>query len=237
MKKKKSKSSQFWEYKVKRRIKRFIKRLNKSDFFNLYFLIPLLIILAIFFFIYLTNNLAIEKNMLLWFFAATSQSMAALFAVVGMFVVFRYQYLQTILRHQIEILRNNFLSGEWQDYFGSFDISIYTDSELLSKSEDLLEDKKEEPTDRAYNNLSVSVLVIRSNENIRDNIKALAKIPMIAVLITFLISVFSLLITNVYFSTCTVNSFGLAVILIMLILITFSMFSIFRFFMLSIPDR
>lgn len=234
---KKSKNRQFWEYKVKRKIKRFTKHLNKSDFFNLYFLIPVLIVLAIFFFIYLTNNLAIEKNMLFWFFAATSQSMAALFAVVGMFVVFRYQYLQTILRHQIDVLRNNFFTKEWKGFFGRFNTSILTDSELLSKSENLLKDKKEESSHRAYNNLSVSVLVIRSNEKVRDNIKALAKIPMIAILITFLISVFSLLITNVYFSICSVNSFGLAIILTMLILVTFSMSSIFRFFMLSIPDR
>jgi len=237
MKKKKSKNRQFWEYKVKRKIKRFIKRLNKNDFFNLYFLIPLLIVLAIFFFIYLTNNLAIEKNMLFWFFAATSQSMAALFAVVGMFAVFRYQNFQTILRHQFDILRKNFLSVAWQNSFGIVNVNILSDSEILQKADNLLKDKKEESSNRAYNNLSVSVLVIKDNKRIMDNIKTRARIPMIAILLTFLVSIFSLLLINVFFSICSINSFGSAVILIMLVLIIYSMVSIFRFFWLSITIR
>lgn len=221
-------------HRIKRKIKRKIVQLNKSDFFNLYFLIPLLIVLAIFFSLYLTCNLAIEKNMLFWFFAATSQSMAALFAVVGMFAVFRYQNFQTILRHQFDILRKYFLSKEWQNFFGRFDISIFTDSELLSKSENLLEDKKEESSHKAYNNLSVYVQVIKGNKRIMDNIKTRARIPMIAILLTFLVSIFSLLLINVFFSICSINSFGSAVILIMLVLIIYSMVSIFRFFWLSI---
>lgn len=237
MKKKKSKNRQFWEYKVKRKIKRFIKRLNKNDFFNLYFLIPLLIVLAIFFFIYLTNNLAIEKNMLFWFFAATSQSMAALFAVIGMFVVFYYQNFQTILRHKFYILRKNFLSEEWRIFFGIVDVEILSDSEILQKADNLLKDKKEESSHRAYNNLLVFVLVIKDNRRIMDNIKTRARIPMIAILLTFLVSIFSLLLINVFFSICSINSFGSAVILIMLVLIIYSMVSIFRFFWLSITIR
>ena len=108
---------------------------------------------------------------------------------------------------------------------------------LLSKSESLLKEKEKESHHRAYNNLDVSVLVIRSNEKKKNSIKILAKIPMAAILITFLMSIFSLLITNIYFSKCTVSSLGLLIILIMLIFITFSMSSVFRFFMLSVPER
>lgn len=235
---KKYKKGKFWEYKVKRKIKRRIKRLNESDFFNLYFLIPLSIVLIIFFWIYLTNNLNVERNMLFWFFAATSQSMAALFAVVGMFVVFRHQNFQTVLRHQIEVLRNNFLyNKEWQEFFGKVDVKTLTDSEILYKSENLLKEKEEESNDRAWNNLDVSVQVIKSNERIMDNIKTLARIPMIAILLTFLISILSLLLINIFFTKSSINSFGLGIILIMLILIIFSMVSIFRFFWISISIR
>ena len=71
----------------------------------------------------------------------------------------------------------------------------------------------------------------------RDDVKTFARIPMAVILITFLVSIFSLLIVNVYFSINSINSFGFAIILIMLILITFSTSSIFRFFMMSVPQK
>jgi uncharacterized integral membrane protein len=60
---------------------------------------------------YFTNLLLIEEKMLFWLFSATSQSMAALFAIVGMFSVFRYQDIQNRLRNKIDVLKEKFQSG------------------------------------------------------------------------------------------------------------------------------
>ena len=217
------------------RIKRIINSINRSYFFNLLFLISSLIVLAIFLFFYHTNYFLIEKNMLFWFFGATSQSMAAMFAIVGMFAVFRYQDLQTRLSHYFEILRNNFLSAEFQEYFGHIEVKIFSDTEILDKSKSLLKDKKTDATHRAYNNLDVYVVVIEHHMRIRNKIIEQARVPMIAILITFIISIVSLILINIYFPLFSLSSFGLVIILIMLILITFSMVSILRFFLRSMP--
>jgi sterol desaturase/sphingolipid hydroxylase (fatty acid hydroxylase superfamily) len=233
MEKNKVKKKKSLAYRIGRKIRGF----NRSYFLNLYFLVSSIVVLAIFLSFYLTNHFFIEKNMLFWFFGATSQSMAALFAVVGMFVVFRYQDLQTRLRHYFEILRNNFLSSEWQEYFGNIEVNTMSDSEILDKSKSLLEDKKDEPTYKAYNNLDVYVVVIESHIRIRNKVIVLAKVPMIAILITFIVSIVSLILINVYLSISSLSPFGLVIVLITLILIIFSMTSIFRFFLLSMPIK
>lgn len=226
--------------KAKKRKKQQITKSNLKKYLqNWYFYISISIVSIVFILVYFLDSEIIKRDMLLWFFSATSQSMAALFAVIGMFLVFRYQDLQSRLSHHNQIFRNNFMSQEWRQFFGYMheDFSVFSDSELLDRAERYLEEKKDESQDRAYNNLEVMTVVIKSHMDVVNNIINLARIPMIAILLTFLVSIFSIIFVNTYFSLFSINILGLVVILIVVVLIIFSMTSIIKFFMLSIPTK
>jgi len=226
--------------KTKQRKKQKITKMNLKKYLkNWCFYISVSIVSIVFILIYFFCLEIFKREMLLWFFAATSQSMAALFAVVGMFLVFRYQDLQSRLSHYNQILRNSFMSPEWRQFFGykHEDFSVFSDTELLSRAERYLEEKKDESQHRAYNNLEVTILVIKSHMDVRDNIINLARIPMIAILLTFLFSIFSIIFMDIYFSLFSINILGFAAVLIIVVLIIFSTTSIIKYFMLSIPTK
>lgn len=217
-------------WRIKRKIKRKIVQLNKSEFFNLYFLVSLLSVLAILFSLYLTKNLLLEKNTFLWLFSATSQSMAALFALVGMFAIFRYQFLEARLKNLYESLKRKFSSNEWKEHFGETDAASWEDSLVAAKAENLLTEKKEELPAIIENNLDVDIVIIKLTEDAKVHILSDTKILLTSVFITFMLSVVSIPCSG-YISK---NFFGFLVLLILLLLITFSMTNIFRYFIISI---
>jgi len=203
---------------------------------NWYFPIALLAVLMGFLFSYLTNPELIKKEMLFWFFASCSQSMAALFAVIGMFAVFRYQDMQNRLRNLYDSLKNKFSSGQWITHFRNEIPQSWEDSAILDKVNDILRDRKDDLPEIIINNLDVSSVVIKSHEDVRNNIIKFAKVPMSSILITFMLSIFSLLFTKAYFSLFFLNYLGFAILLTTLLSITFSMLSVFKYFIITIPS-
>lgn len=190
----------------------------------------LLIFLPLFYF---TGHLIIEKKMLFWLFAATSQSMAALFAIVGMFAVFRYNDIQNRLRNKIDVLKNRFKSEDWIHFFGRTDADCWDDSEIVDRAREKLGEKEAESPHIIYNNLEVDTLIIESHMETRDYIRVIARIPMISILMTFMISIFSLPFTVCLSKYCI----GLVILIVVLVLITSSMISVFKYFMISVPPR
>ena len=183
--------------------------------------------------LYFTGHLIIEEKMLFWLFAATSQSMAALFAIVGMFAVFRYNDIQNRLRNKIDVLKNRFKSEDWIHFFGKTDADCWDDSIIVDKAKEKLKEKEAEDPHAIYSNLDVGITVIKSNMETRDYIRFIASVPMISILLTFMISIFSL-----PFTVClSKNCLGLVILIIILVLITSSMISVFKYFMISVPPR
>lgn len=183
--------------------------------------------------LYFTGHLIIEEKMLFWLFAATSQSMAALFAIVGMFAVFRYNDIQNRLRNKIDVLKNRFKSEDWIHFFGRTDADCWDDSEIVDRAREKLREKEDEDPHVIYNNLDVDTLIIESHMGTRDYIRVYAGIPMISILLTFMISIFSLPFTVCLSKNCQ----GLVILIVVLVLITSSMISVFKYFMISVPPR
>ncbi|HDZ27786.1 MAG TPA: hypothetical protein ENH65_14900 [Candidatus Aminicenantes bacterium] len=204
---------------------------------NWYFPAVVLTVLMVFLFSNLKNPELIKKEMLFWFFASCSQSMAALFAVVGMFAVFRYQDMQTRLRNLYDVLKKKFSSEKWVSFFGEADADYWEDSMVIEMSKEKLKGKESESPHATYSNLDVSIKIIESHESLRDYIRIFAKTPMIAIMITFMLSIVSLLFTKAYFSLFFLNYLGLTILCLTLGSITFSMLSVFRYFIISIPPR
>lgn len=224
--------SKTWKHKWKK-IKRNIKVNKKAYLWNLCIFILLLILISIFLLLYFRKLLTIEKNMFFWLFAATSQSMAALFAVVGMFAVFRYQDIQTRLRNLYDVLKEKFYLLEWEQFFGMTEARTWDDSIIVNRAEALLKEKKSDSSHRAWHNLEVDIIVIKSHERVRKNILKYTKTPMILILITFMLSIISLPFTE----CLSKNFWGVVILISLLVFITFSMLSIFRYFMMTISIR
>lgn len=197
------------------------------------FIIVSAIILIFLPLLYFTGHLIIEEKMLFWLFAATSQSMAALFAVVGMFAIFRYNDIQNRLRNKIDVLKNRFKSEGWIRFFGETDPDCWDDSIIVDKAKEKLREKEDESPHVIYNNLDVDTLIIESHMGTRDYIRVHARIPMISILLTFMISIFSLPFT----ARLSENCLGLVILIGILMLITSSMISVFKYFMISVPPR
>lgn len=183
-------------------------------------------------------NPEIKKEMLFWLFSSLSQSMAAIFAVVGMFAVFRFQNLNEHIRHEIQILRNQLDVNEYSKAMNEINHRTFTDSELINQLkkilQDILQDKEEDSNSIYYNNIDVSVLVIEHNVQVRDYTKKFAMIPIVAIFITFIFSAISLLfVSNCFSLNGTINSLGFIIIIITLFLAIISMVSVLRYFTLS----
>ncbi len=184
-------------------------------------------------FFYLSDILRITKEMLYWLFAATSQSMAALFAVVGMFAVFRYQNLDNKLRNIYDMARIKFSSGKWAAYYHSVAPESWEDSDIANKAENLLKMKEIKLPERTEADIAWDILTIRHYEKARVEVLVRAKIPLVAVLITFIFSI----IFIPFAESISKNIFGLIILLVMLALITFSMINLFYYFIYSISQK
>jgi len=182
---------------------------------------------------YLSDILRITKEMLYWLFAATSQSMAALFAVAGMFAVFRYQNLDNKLRNIYGMAKIKFSSGKWAAYYHSVAPECWEDSDIANKAENLLKMKEIKLPGAVEAGIAWDILNIRHYEKARDEVLVRAKIPLVAVLITFIFSIIFIPLTE----SISKNIFGLIILLVMLALITFSMVNLFYYLIYSISPK
>jgi len=219
-----------WIKIIERIIPRRILIYRKSILFYSKILIIVIVEIAIILVFYLSGILRITKEMLYWFFSTTAQSMAALFAVVGMFAVFRHQNLEHKLRNLYDSLKKKFLSYGWIHYFGATGAESWEDSIIANRAEELLEMKESRlPHDIKFN-IRMDVLYIRHHEKARNAVLIKAKIPLVAVLITFVLSIIFISLTESF----SKNIIGLIILIVMLGLITFSMVDLFYYLIYSI---
>jgi len=229
MKKKKRKT-------FRERIERIIRRISihrKSILFYSKISIIVIVETAAILVFYLLDVLRITKEMLYWLLAATSQSMAALFAVVGMFAVFRYQILESRVRNLYDSLKNKFKSTNWIYYFGATESEGWEDSTIVNRAEDYLKRKSSRLPKSIETDIEVSTLIIKSHERARDEVLARAKIPLVAVLITFVFSIFFIPLTE----SISKNIFGLIILMTVSALIMFSMINLFYYLISSIAPK
>jgi len=228
------------KFRVRKTCKERVKILkNKILFYRktiLHYLIMLIIVFieitAILIF-YQLDILQINKEMLYWLFSSTAQSMAALFAVVGMFVVFRLESIKTKLRNCYDLLKLKFSSNGWIYYFGLINADCWHDDNILSCAEYRLDEKKDRLSGNIKNDLQASIIEISHLEKARDNVIFTAKIPLLAVLITFVLSIIFISFTE----SISKNVIGLIILILILALITFSVIGLFYYLIYSISPR
>ena len=222
-----------WIKIIKRIVPRRILIYRKSILFYSKISIIVIVEAAAILVFYLLDVLGITKEMLYWLFAATSQSMAALFAVVGMFAVFRYQNLDNKLRSIYDSMKRKFLSGEWEHYFGFTEPKGWEDSTVADRAEKLLKTKESKLPGALEGEISWNILKIKHYEKARDEVLVRARIPLVAVLITFIFSIIFIPLAE----SISKNIFGLIILLVMLALITFSMVNLFYYLIYSISPK
>lgn len=179
----------------------------------------------------------IEKESFFWFFSATSQSMAALFAVVGMFGVFRYQIVNERLRNLYEVLKQKIVSPDGRRLFGDRGATAWFNSEIFSKANKLLEEKKGKQALHEYQillqGMEISLREIKDTLGERDTILSVTRLPIFFMLITFLISIgclpFSGELSN--------NIYGKFILYFLIVLIAISMGIAFYSIRLSISSK
>ncbi len=207
-------------------IDKTILKLYEPDRF---FVLILTTVLLVFISWYIIYPDMIEREMLFWFFAATSQSMAALLAIIGMMAVFRYQDMQMRLRNLYDSIKGYISGGEILHYFSNQNPASWEDSTIVSRVKELIKNKPDNLPEQIENNLDVSVIVMESHERLRGDIVELAKPPVLTILITFMVSVFSILFVNIFFSQYHLNLIGLIITLFMIVLITSSILFIVKY--------
>ena len=212
------------------KIKQGIKFHLKSYLFNPFFLFPLLILLIIFFLLYFRNPTIIGKETLFWLFASTSQSMAALFAVAGVFAVFRFQAQENKLRNLYDSHKKRFSTHNWNAYIGDKNAEFWSDSEFLDKAKKVL---GKTPIKTIKKKIQEIISEIEKQEDIKNKILTMLIIPLFAVSSTFFTS-----IAFIPLSIQLVNKMiGLIVVFIMLGLVLFSITSIFKYIVNSISFK
>jgi len=211
-------------------IKQSIKLYLKVYLFNPFFLFAVLFVLIIFFSLYLGNSAIIGKEMLLWFFASTSQSMAALFAVAGVFAVFRFQAQENKLRNLYDSNKRRFSTHNWAAYIGDKEAEFWSDSEFLDKAKKVLE---KTPIQTIKRKIHEIISDIEKQEDIKNRILTMLIIPLFAVALTFFLAI-AFLPISVQLANRVI---GLIVLLGMLVLILFSITSIFKYIISSISFK
>ena len=215
------------------RIKKRILMYRKSIYWYMLIFVLIAIEIVTILITYFQGLLKLEKEMLFWLFAATSQSMAALFAVVGMFSVFRLETIQSKLRNRYGLLIRKFLSDVWMHYFGDIGADRWHDNDIKKKAEYYLSLKEERLPAAMKNDLQRSIIEISHFEHSRDKFPKRARNPMVAIFFTFMMSVLFLPFSN----SLSDNLFGLGSLIILVTFISFSMINIYGYFRGSISIK
>lgn len=179
---------------------------------------------------YFTKLLIIDKQMLFWFFASTSQSMAALFAVAGIFAVFRFQVQENKLRNLYDSNKRRFTTHNWSAYIGDLEAEFWSDNEFLDKAKKVLEKTAIKPIKQKIQGI---ISEIEKQMDIKNKILNMLIIPLFSVALTFFAAIIFLPIS----AQIENRIIGLIVLLIMLVLITFSITSIFKYIIKSISFK
>lgn len=226
------KNRKTWKERIKI-IKRKILVYRKTILYYSKILIIVFIEITTILIIYLSNKLQINKEMLYWFFSTTAQSMAALFAIIGVFAVFRYQLQENKLRNLYDSLKKRFLLPSWIYHFGVTGAESWKDSVIADRAEELLEMKESRLPHNIKFNIKMDVLYIRHHEKARHSVLTKAKIPLVAVLITFVLSI----IFISFIESILKNVIALIILMFMMALITFSMIDLFYYIIYSISPN
>lgn len=181
--------------------------------------------------LYYFNILEIKKEMLYWSFAATAQSMAALFAVTGIFAIFRFQIHDSKLKHLKEMLRQKVLNDStWLSCFGK-DSRTWRDEEIVEIIEKRLNKAKiKRGCEGIAEKMNFRIQQIIFHENIREKILTSLKIPMSITLFTFILAIFFLVITKFASENKWI---ALIVVIIMLEFTVFSVNCIYNYIKFS----
>lgn len=226
---------------------------NKPKYFGFIVILSIALLISIFILLKILNYFTITERMLFWFFAASSQSMAAMFAVVGMFSVFRFQAQENRLRNLIDIFKN--WVHEWIEILNTimrrdnkgvdrvfrkkkdriFERdpipSLWKDNIVVEMGKGML---KSIHADRANDPMVIQlrerIEEIEKHQKIRNNIIVSMKIPMLAILISFMLSTVFLALTV----TLSNSIAGFVILMVMLAMIAFSVISVFKYIMFSI---
>lgn len=188
-----------------------------------FFLMALETVLVLHF--YKLGTLKIDREMFYWLFASTSQSMAALFAVVGMFAVFRYQVLENRFNDMCGSMKRKFATHEWTYYFGITNSEGWPNALVDYHMEDRLKRAPANLPGTIRQDLEVSLVILRSIKEAMEFVLKKAKIPLIAVLVTFLMAIGC----TPFSSTLSARPAGLIILIIIMGTISISMFSILWF--------
>jgi hypothetical protein len=216
------------------------KNTIKAFFRNI--LVWLVFSFFVFFFILYSINPQIEREILFWFLSTICQSMAAMFAVIGMFAIFRYQSLNDRIRKEVEYLRERLEATDLDVITYDLEIEGLTDEYLIEILSERMESPQgkilKEGNPRLHNNIEVSILVNKLNIGVRESIRRFAIIPMIFMLFTLSISSVSLLMVNSFFGDShSINILGSSTVLMILFFSIISLITILRFFLISFSHR
>jgi len=205
------------------------------------------VILIVGLFIILKKFICFHGDMLFWFFASTSQSMAALFAVGGLFAVFRFQAQEAKLRNLYDVFKEWCSIDKGTPFFGEdYRPDLWKDDQVVSigrkaveKRQKDIDDAKKEGKDmekdleKTVESMKNRINEIEDHEKIREVVLKGVKLPMLVILITFMISIGSLPFTS-YISK---NWLGLIILILTMALITYSIWCVFTYIRFSLLSR
>jgi hypothetical protein len=188
---------------------------NKAYYHSFFTFFMVLVLITVVLLKIFYNNLdKIDKEMLFWLFSASSQSMAAIFAVVGIFAAYRLQFLDNRLRNMYDCLKNKFKSHNLEKIFGARYPDSWDDSIVHDKVKSLIDKNIDTIPKVMKTNLEVDLRTLHSHENAKNHIFQNTRLPLFLGFLSFLLSIFFLPFT-VYIQN---TIYGLlAIILIVLI--------------------
>ncbi len=220
---------------------------SKPKYFSFIVISLIAIPISIFILLKIFNLFSVTERMLFWFFAASSQSMAAMFAVVGVFAVFRFQAQENKLRNLYELFKNWIGLRQSQlyplqdrkkwDVFimendrnllveTGWDTTLWKDESVLEMGKGILNAIQSSNINKGVvRALKERIVEIEYQEKSRNNIQESMKIPMLAILVSFMLSTISLVLTVKI--SCSIA--GFVIVMVMLAMIAFSVISVYKY--------
>ncbi len=196
-------------------------------------------------FIMLRKFVCFHGDMLFWFFASTSQSMAALFAVGGVFAVFGFQAQEAKLRNLYDVYKE-WIMEDLRYMFFHERPDVWKDNQIVSIGKKAVKEGRERiaeakskkgdadsqliTDEKNISSIKERINDIENNEKKRDVVLKSVKLPMLVILITFMISIGSLPFTS-YISE---SFLGLIILILTMALITYSIWCVFTFIRFSL---
>jgi len=122
-----------------------------------------------------------------WFLSASSQSMAALFGLIGMFIIFKVEIINNKLNNCYDTLRKKFKSSNWVHYFGTTEADSWHNDEIVGKAKYYLNSITNIP-DNIRNDIECSIAEINSLKESKKKIVKEFKTPLLFIVSSLLIS-------------------------------------------------